>query len=72
MDEQGWDRGHPNQETLRGFADGELTDGEDVAIEEHLMFDCDRQCCKLLHSFPNAIDAVLRDIARRYRPKRRR
>jgi hypothetical protein len=71
VDDRGWDRGHPNKETLRAFADGELADEQDVAIEEHLMFACDGRCCKVLHAFPNAIDAVLRAAARRYRPGRR-
>jgi hypothetical protein len=70
--EQGWGGGHPSEETLRAFADGELGQDGDIAIEEHLMFDCpDGRCCRVLDSFPNAIDAVLRAIARRHRPGRR-
>jgi hypothetical protein len=71
--EKTWDGGHPSEETLRGFADGKLGQDGDVAVEEHLMFGCpDLRCCRYLDSLPNPIDAVMRAIARRYAPGRRR
>ncbi len=71
MGERGWSRGHPGESVLKDFADGVLDEGPTVAVESHLMFGCpDGRCCRVLHRFPNAIDAVLRAAARNRRIRR--
>ncbi len=73
MADQGWENGHPTEQTLRDFADGKLGQGGDVAVEDHLLFHCpDLRCCKYLDSLPNPFEAVMRAIERRHAPGRRR
>lgn len=73
MGEQARGGGHPSEAALRDFADGALTDEQELAVEGHLFFHCpDGHCCRVLHRFPNAIDAVLRAAARSRRAGRRR
>lgn len=72
MREPGWGGGHPGEGTLKDFADGVLADEQEVAVEDHLMFHCpEGHCCRVLHTFPNAIDAVLRAAARHCRDGQR-
>ena len=73
MAERGWSGGHPTEGTLGDFANGKLDPDGEIAIEDHLMFDCPGgRCCRLLHRHPNAIDAVLRAAARSCRAGQRR
>jgi hypothetical protein len=61
---------HIDEAMLRNFADGKLTQDEDIAVEQHLLF-CSGLCLAFLDSLPNAFEAVMAAIARRHRPGRK-
>lgn len=68
MAERVWSGGHPTAAALRDFANGKLPAEAEVAVEGHLIFECPAgHCHRVLHRFPNAIDALLRAAARRHR-----
>ncbi len=60
---------HIDEGTLRAFSDGRLSDDEDQAVFDHLLF-CEGPCLEYLDSLPDAQAAVFRAILRRHRPGR--
>lgn len=61
---------HIDEGTLRAFSDGRLSEDEDQAVFDHILF-CDGRCLAYLDSLSDAQAAVFRAIQRRHRPGRR-
>jgi hypothetical protein len=64
------DERHIDEATLRDFADGKLTQDQDIAVEDHLL-SCSGRCLAYLDSLPDPFEAVMRAIWRRHQPGRR-